>query len=347
MSKRLDDGCAVRLTLVRHGQSTFNERGLYQGASDVPVLTPKGCEQAVAAARLISSTPFDAFYVSPLQRARKTAHFLKHRLDRLPRETLTPLLREIELPEWEGRPFTDVIAQERGRHRSWKFSPQTFEMRDFGGAVIAPGRDIVERVRIFLDMVQRDCAGRSVLAVAHGGTIRAILSVLLDMPGDRLHAINQENCGVTTLVFGPQRATLVVGLNRAAVSDRRRLERVIDANKPAYVLANADVSTALQRDYTFANTLDARERPIDLLRGGEITGPTLVRADVDLQAQLMRTLLGISADRGHRLDLDANGFQLIRACTPTGPGALDILNGRANVVDHLPSTSPILLKEAG
>ena len=347
MSGHPDDLQSFQLTLVRHGESTFNARGLYQGASDRPTLTTKGREQAAAVTRLLPKKHFDAFYVSPLRRVRETADFLKHKLGGLPRETVTPLLREIELPEWEGRPFSDVIAHERQRHRSWKFSPHTFEMSGRDGGVFAPGQDILARARAFIDLLQRDCGGQSVLVVAHGGTIRAILAVLLDMPGDRLHTINQGNCAVTTLRCIPQGATRVVRLNRAVVSERERLERAINANVPVFVVADARVATTLQRDYMFATTIDAQSRPIDLLRENEITGPTLLRAEIDLQAQLVRDLLGFGADRGHCLGLDASGFQMVRACTPTGPGALDILNGRVNVADHLDPTSSILFKEAG
>ena len=347
MSRRPDDLQSFQLTLVRHGESTFNAEGLYQGASDLPMLTSKGREQAAAVARLLPKKHFDAFYVSPLRRVRETADFLKHTLGDLPRETVTPLLREIELPEWEGRRFSDVIAQERKRHQSWKFSPDTFEMSGHDGGIFAPGQDILARAHAFIDMLRCDCGGQSVLVVAHGGTIRAILSVLLDMPGDRLHAISQENCAVTTLTCLPQGATRVAQLNRAVLSERERLERAINANKPVFVIADARVTTTLQRDYTFATTIDAQSRPIDLLRENEIAGPTLLRAEIDLQAQLVRDLLGFGADRGHCLGLDASGFQMVRACTPTGPGALDILNGRVNVADRLDPTSSILFKEAG
>ena len=347
MSEHPDDLRAVQLTLVRHGESTFNERGLYQGASDVPILTAKGQEQATAAAALLQAKHFDAFYVSPLRRARKTADFLRQKLENLPSETVMPLLREIELPEWEGRPFSDVIAHERTRHQSWKFSPDKFEMRDHNGKALAPGQDILARARAFTDMLQRDRRGQSILAVAHGGTIRAILSVLLDMPGDRLHTVQQENCAVTTLSCLPQGATRIVQLNRAVRPERERLERAISANKAVFVIAAAHVATVLQRDHTFAATIDAEQRPIDLLRENAITGPTLLRAEIGLQAQLMGDLLGLPAAPGHCLGLHEDGFHMVQACTPTGPGALDILNGRVNIADSLDLTSSTLLKEAG
>jgi probable phosphoglycerate mutase len=40
---------AATITLVRHGQSTWNEAGRMQGSSDESVLTPRGRAQAAAA----------------------------------------------------------------------------------------------------------------------------------------------------------------------------------------------------------------------------------------------------------------------------------------------------------
>ena len=45
----------IRLVLVRHGLSSFNERGLIQGRTDESLLTNEGYEQALKACLLYTS----------------------------------------------------------------------------------------------------------------------------------------------------------------------------------------------------------------------------------------------------------------------------------------------------
>src|SRR5271163_3367840 len=61
------------LWLVRHGESTWNARGLAQGQSDQPRLTRRGARQAHYAARQLRGLPIDEVYVSDLRRAVATA----------------------------------------------------------------------------------------------------------------------------------------------------------------------------------------------------------------------------------------------------------------------------------
>ena len=61
----------AKLVLVRHGQSQWNEKGLWQGWTDID-LTDKGIEQAKETGRQLKDIRFDYAYSSPLIRASKT-----------------------------------------------------------------------------------------------------------------------------------------------------------------------------------------------------------------------------------------------------------------------------------
>ena len=58
---------ARRVTLVRHGQSTWNAAGRIQGSSDESVLTAKGEAQAETTATLLDGSDFDKLFYSPLK----------------------------------------------------------------------------------------------------------------------------------------------------------------------------------------------------------------------------------------------------------------------------------------
>ena len=63
----------TRVILIRHGETVWNARGLYQGQEDSP-LTPEGQVQAQALAeRMRQHPPIDALYTSDLPRTHATA----------------------------------------------------------------------------------------------------------------------------------------------------------------------------------------------------------------------------------------------------------------------------------
>ena len=64
-----------KLFLIRHGESTCNEVNRFAGAVDAP-LTPLGEAQAQKASKQCRGFTPDYIYVSPLQRARRTAELL-------------------------------------------------------------------------------------------------------------------------------------------------------------------------------------------------------------------------------------------------------------------------------
>ena len=71
---------SIRLVLVRHGLSSFNEKGLVQGRTDNSYLTDKGYEQAFKSGKALSGINFDKIYSSPLVRAAETAKTIQKNL---------------------------------------------------------------------------------------------------------------------------------------------------------------------------------------------------------------------------------------------------------------------------
>ena len=79
----------------RHGQSTWNAEGRIQGSSDLSVLTPKGESQAETSRLMFLSDFFDACFISPLARSRRTAEIIWDSRDKDPIPDSD--LREIDL----------------------------------------------------------------------------------------------------------------------------------------------------------------------------------------------------------------------------------------------------------
>jgi 2,3-bisphosphoglycerate-dependent phosphoglycerate mutase len=72
----------TRLVLLRHGQSTWNEKNRFTGWTDVD-LSKRGREEASDAGRLLKSHgySFDCAYTSLLKRAIRTLWFVLDELD--------------------------------------------------------------------------------------------------------------------------------------------------------------------------------------------------------------------------------------------------------------------------
>ena len=149
----------TRVLLVRHGQSAWNAEGRWQGHADPP-LSPLGVQQAVAAADSVGAV--DAVVASDLQRAANTAALIAERLGVGP-VRCEPRLRERDAGEWTGLTRADIDARWPGYLADGR-RPSGFELDDA----------ILGRILEALATLHEEHPGGRVLAVAHGGVIRAL-----------------------------------------------------------------------------------------------------------------------------------------------------------------------------
>ncbi len=93
----------IELVFVRHAQPDWEPNGR---ARDEPELTGLGRSQAERVAAQLTGASFDAFYVSPLRRARETAAPIEKALGIA--AEVEPWLAEIRLRPLEGAPLDEV-----------------------------------------------------------------------------------------------------------------------------------------------------------------------------------------------------------------------------------------------
>ena len=147
--------------LLRHGMTACNAEGRYQGRLDVP-LSPEGAK-ALRAAEFAPET----VYVSPLRRAVQTAQILFPTSDL---ETVEDLA-EIDFGDFDGR-TADEMAEDPD-YRAWV--EQGCSTRCPNGET--PSEFCERSCRAFAALVDQAAAqGReSLVIVAHGGTLRAVM----------------------------------------------------------------------------------------------------------------------------------------------------------------------------
>ena len=161
-------GTRTIIRLLRHGESTWNAARRVQGQSaSAGPLTPRGEQEAEAAAeRFALRAPRARIVVSSdLPRALETAVIVARRLNR---EIETdPGLREQALGVLEGQVVGPEVAQEL--KRIWR---EPWPAPD-GGESVA---ELYTRVRNTLSGIAERWPGVEVIAVTHGGPIRAAVA---------------------------------------------------------------------------------------------------------------------------------------------------------------------------
>lgn len=156
-----------RLALVRHGQSTWNALGRWQGQADPP-LSPLGEEQAVEAAGRLQGVGVTGVVTSDLVRARRTGEIVAEALG-LGQVAVCPDLREYDVGDWSGLTKPEIEERWPGQQAEW-----------FGGRLPTTpggeGRAHFDRrvMGAVLGMAVASKPGSVLLVVTHGGVIRAL-----------------------------------------------------------------------------------------------------------------------------------------------------------------------------
>ena len=186
----------MRLYFVRHGESEANVGRVYSNGLDVHGLTAPGRRQAAERADHLRGIPFAALYSSPILRAVQTAAIVAEPLGLA--YQVEDGLREYDVGVLEGRTYdqeTDRIY--------WEVTRQWMEEKDFD-ARIEGGEscnDIAARFMPFIRRLEAQYrgAGANVLLISHGGTLRAMLPLLLrdiDHAYAMAHHFNYTTCVV-------------------------------------------------------------------------------------------------------------------------------------------------------
>jgi broad specificity phosphatase PhoE len=231
----LPAGLDATLALVRHGESEWIVKGLFQGQGDSP-LTERGRRQALLTARrlarrgrrpvmpLPAGAPL-AIVHSPLARTTETATLIARAVNggrgddavAMPVPVVAePGILEIGQGEWEGLPGTEIVERWGGLLEEWRHDPLS---------AWAPGGesllDVDARVRTALRRVLADLRtvaephvpGKSQvlgyadgpgtepwsILVAHDGVFKVTLLALLGLPLDRFWTLPFALCGISVV----------------------------------------------------------------------------------------------------------------------------------------------------
>jgi alpha-ribazole phosphatase len=185
------DPVVTRWWWIRHAPVTSHGGRIY-GQRDLDA----DCGEAALFEALAALLPADAVWLaSHLRRTHQTAAAIVAANGGAgPELVIEEDLAEQHFGDWQGLTHAELAARpDAAAHRFW-LAP---------AHVAPPGGEsfeqLVDRVGRAVARVTARHAGRDLVAVAHGGTIRAALALALDLPAERALAFSIDNCSLTRL----------------------------------------------------------------------------------------------------------------------------------------------------
>ncbi len=187
----------ARLFLIRHAEVEERYRRVFGGRIDMD-LSPLGEQQAQALAHYLATVPFDVTFASPMRRVQQTLRqFVEH-------QTKAPIilneLREVDFGAWTGLAWDEIRS---------RFGVSAFEwLHQLESGTIREAEPITlfrARIRAALDRILEDRLGSTVAVVCHGGVIRMLLSILLDLPLRAMAQFDFEYASLSIVDWLPAR----------------------------------------------------------------------------------------------------------------------------------------------
>ncbi|KAK6149913.1 hypothetical protein DH2020_017438 [Rehmannia glutinosa] len=197
-----------KITLVRHGLSSWNTEGRVQGSSDMSLLTEAGVAQAERCRRALSDMHFDQCFSSPISRAKSTAEILWQGRE----EPLVYLdsLKEAHLYFLEGMRNEDARKKYPKEFAQWREDPSNFCING-----VYPIRRLWETAReAWLEILFTP--GDNFLVVTHKSILRALICTALGLGPERFRSIDVNNGGLSVFSFNKRGEAMLQSLNMTA-----------------------------------------------------------------------------------------------------------------------------------
>jgi broad specificity phosphatase PhoE len=180
-----------RVILIRHGESTANQKRLLTGRSD-PELTGRGVRQARDVARLLGSFTWnvDTIFSSPLKRALHTARFISKRRALPVNES--DLLLETDFGAWE----------EKGRDELKNIPQWDLYVQDPFHFQFPEGespQDVRKRVGLFMESLRKNDTWDTAVVVSHYTPIAFFILHILGMDGGKRAPFAIDNASATVI----------------------------------------------------------------------------------------------------------------------------------------------------
>lgn len=176
------------LILVRHGESEWNEKGLWTGLTDIG-LTEKGREQARIAGEKIKGCTIDFAFTSELIRAKQSLDEIKSILG-------------IDIPTFEDKALNERDYGIYTGKNKWEIQKEVGEEQflkirrgwDVGIENGESLKNVYDRVIPYYsaEILPKLKEGKNVLVTAHGNSLRALTKYLENIDDENISKLEIE-----------------------------------------------------------------------------------------------------------------------------------------------------------
>ena len=175
-----------QVTFMRHGQTDSNTEGVWQGKLDNP-LNSFGIKTAKQLSTKISK--YNVYLSSPLKRTQETMKLATNEKFKTYKE-----LVEIDLGKWEGMTTKEILENFRTNFINSLFLDNKSKYGEVGESLLEVGERVEKLIKKFKN--------KKVLISSHGGTIKAGVTKLLNLPDNKAaYGLTiPNNLGLSTLV---------------------------------------------------------------------------------------------------------------------------------------------------
>jgi broad specificity phosphatase PhoE len=169
---------------------------VFAGSRVDMALSPLGHQQGAALAEWFGDRELDMVFASPMRRVQLTMAALLQRRSLKP--STLPGLREVDFGDWTGSRWEQVCERFGLNAVNWLHA---LEHPGIPNGDSAAG--LLDRVRSCVDQILATPGISSAAVFCHGGIVRAILAVLLDLPFSKLGHLRVDYGSVTAVQVLP------------------------------------------------------------------------------------------------------------------------------------------------
>lgn len=169
----------ARLLLLRHGESTWNARALWQGQANPP-LSEKGVAQARTAAVGLTGLGIARVISSDLVRASRTGQIIAEHLG-IGAVTIEEGFREVDVGEWSGLTRVEIEQRWPGQRAAWADNRLTSTP---GGEMLSL---FTERILQAMERAARLAGEAPALIIGHSRVLSALERVVDVKPARPTH----------------------------------------------------------------------------------------------------------------------------------------------------------------
>lgn len=186
----------MKIYITRHSLTQWNEEKRLQGWQDSP-LTEQGQQDAKKLGEFVKNIPIDHIYSSPIERAYQTARLAFPEREIIKDERL----KEMNFGDYEGMLITS-LRQNKEYHDLW-YHPEPERCLQNGETY----QHIVDRLRDFIEEKYHQDPQQTIFVTIHGMLFTILHGIVLNLPIQRFHEINQEivrGCSLSLVEYDGQ-----------------------------------------------------------------------------------------------------------------------------------------------